>query len=101
MYSLMIGLAPMMLHPVHYTGSHHDVLMSVTAHHNVYRSHDYGLTFKDQADKLRAGFVLNPTIYRFLSDNTIVSLMCVCCVYVWRIVNNNDIFQTNTLFVRS
>ena len=44
------------------------------------RSDDYGQTFVSQASKLRGGFLLNPNIYRFPSDNRIVSsqLLVLC-----------------------
>ena len=44
-----------------------------------YRSDDYGVTFTDQANKLASGFVLNPNIYRFSSNNKIVSMLLHLC----------------------
>ena len=47
------------------------------------RSDDYGLTFTDQASKLGSGFVLNPNIYRFSSNNKIVSsYYTIVCFYI-------------------
>ena len=39
----------------------------------LFRSDDYGQTFMNQESKLRAGFRLDPNIYRFSSDNRLVS----------------------------